>query len=216
MNFSIKLCCTILLGFLMFSCDFEQTTGSYNETFGVAFEGDDGAIFIQSDNGEILIPNENLSSILDVGDRVWISYVVKSSDEQSKTLRVSPYRVLSVSIANLSRTSTVTNDDGVDLREVWVAQNFLTFDFHIRAKDQNEIKNHQYVLLRKEENNDTLNIKFIHDAQTNIGTQSCRTAVALNLDEFMFQSKISTLAIEYKDLLDGTQKIIYRTLKIKE
>jgi hypothetical protein len=200
----------------MFSCDFEQTTGSYNETFGVAFEADDGSLFIRSDNGEIIVPDESLTTILDGGDRVWISYTIKSSDEQTKTLHVRPYRVLSVAIANLSRESTATTDDGVDLREVWIAQNFLTFDFHVRAKDQNAIKNHQYILIQKSIINDTLNIKFIHDAQANTGTLSCRTAVALNLDDLPAQSKILTLAIEYKDLLDGTLKMVYRNLLIKD
>jgi hypothetical protein len=196
----------------MCSCSLSDE-GYYSDSFGVVQLFDNGTQYVESDEGEILIPNQSISSFVETGDRVWISYTVEGENAKRDTLIILPYRITSVLPVSLQPSSTIDND-GVDLWTVWIAQGFLTFDFRIRAEDPEKIKGHKYALVAPQrEITDTLFINFRHDDGGDNYGVLCRTAVALKLSELKNVEKDSVmLAIDYKNL-NGVDKTEYRMYK---
>jgi hypothetical protein len=165
-----------------------------------------------SDEGEVLIPDQSISSFVETGDRVWISYTIEKENAKQDTLTIVPYRITRITPLKLQHESTL-NESGVDLWTVWIAQGFLTFDFRIRARDPEEIKEHQYALVASQnEVADTLFINFRHDDGGDNYGVLCRTAVALKLSDLNIAQDSVTLAIDYKNL-NGIRQKEYRTYK---
>lgn len=106
------------------------------------------------------------------------------------------------------------NDVGIDLWTLWIAQGFLTFDFRIRAKDPDKLKEHEYALVvQQKEVTDTLSIDFRHDDGGDNYGVLCRTAVALKLNELRIAADSVVIAINYKNLA-GTKHTEYRKYKL--
>jgi hypothetical protein len=194
----------------LYSCNFEDA-GYYSDSFGVV-KLSGNMQYIASDEGETLIPSQNVSQYVETGDRVWISYTVEQENARRDTLTILPYRVTRIMPLEL-QNETKLNEDGIDLWTVWVAQNFLTFDFRIRAKDQDKMKDHKYALVSpQKEITDTLFINFRHDAgEDNYGVL-CRTAVTLKLNNLKTANDSVVIAIDYKNL-KGVKQTEYRTYK---
>ncbi|MDR2026576.1 MAG: NigD-like protein [Prevotellaceae bacterium] len=187
----------------------ENETGYYSDSFGVVRLSGDRTLYFKTDEGEVLIPNQNVSSFVEAGDRVWLSYTVEEESANLDTLTISPYRITRVMPLELQSESKLKND-GINLWTVWVAQDFLTFDFRIRANDPDKLKDHEYALVApQKEIVDTLFISFIHDAgNDSYGTLS-RTAVTLKLDELKMAKDSVILAIDYRSL-EGAKQTEYR------
>jgi hypothetical protein len=195
-----------------FSCSWDEEAGYYSDSFGVVRILNNGMQYVESDEGEVLIPEQSISTFVETGDRVWISYTVKKENEKQDTLTILPYRITRVMPIDLQRESTL-NENGIDLWTVWIAQNFLTFDFRIRAKDSENIKDHLYALVAPQsEIVDTLFINFRHDDGGDNYGVLCRTAVTLNLNGLNIAQDSVVLAIDYKDLY-GVRQNEYRTYK---
>jgi hypothetical protein len=194
------------------SCSLEEGEGYYSDSFGVVRLFSNDTQYIESDEGEILIPNQSISSFVETGDRVWVSYTVEEENAKRDTLTILPYRITSVLPVSLQQSSTLDND-GVDLWTVWIAQGFLTFDFRIRAADPDKIKGHKYALVvPQREITDTLFINFRHDDGGDNYGVLCRTAVTLKLSELNVEKDSVMLAIDYKNL-NGVDKTEYRMYK---
>lgn len=193
------------------SCALDED-GYYSDSFGVVRLSSKNLQYIESDEGEILMPNQSISSFVETGDRVWISYTIEEENGKRDTLTVTPYRITRIMPLSLQHQTTL-NEHGIDLWTVWIAQGFLTFDFRIRAKDQEKIKEHKYALVTQQtETADTLFINFRHDNMGDNYGVLCRTGVALNLKEIHFANDPVTLVIDYMDFA-GTRRTEYRTYK---
>jgi hypothetical protein len=193
----------------IYSCTLEEDEGYYTNSFGVVKHLNGNTPYIESDESEILVSNQSISSFVEEGDRVWVSYTVENENKKRDTLTIIPYRITRVMPLNL-QSEPKPNDNGVDLWTIWVAQGFLTFDFRIRAKDPDKIKEHEYALVSlQREIGDTLFVDFQHDAKGDINGVLCRTAVALKLSDLKIANDSVVIAISYKSL-DGTKHTEYR------
>jgi hypothetical protein len=191
------------------SCSLEEDSGYYSDSFGVVRNFSDNTLYIESDEKEILIPNQSISEFVDKGDRVWISYTVEQENEKRDTLTVSPYRITRVMLLPLQNESNL-KESGVDLWTAWIAQGFLTFDFRIRAKDPEKLKEHEYALVSpQKEIADTLFINFRHDDGGDNYGVLCRTAVTLNLSDLKIANDSVVIAVDYKNL-NGVKQTEYR------
>ncbi|MDR1581868.1 MAG: hypothetical protein LBS55_01175 [Prevotellaceae bacterium] len=194
------------------SCSLEEDSGYYSDSFGVVKPSGNNSLYIKSDKGEILIPNQNISSFVTAGDRVWISYTVEKENVNRDTLIILPYRITNVMPLTL-QTSTTLNNTGVDMWTIWVAQGFLTFDFRIRAKDPEKLKEHEYALVSlQKEIKDTLFIDFFHDDGGDNYGVLCRTAVTLKLSDLKIANDSVTIVVDYKDL-HGIKQTEYQMYK---
>ncbi|MDR0385304.1 MAG: NigD-like protein [Prevotellaceae bacterium] len=195
------------------ACVFGDEEGYYTDSFGVVKLFDNNMPYIESDEGEVLIPTQSISSFVRTGDRVWISYTVENENTKHDTLTVLPYRITSIMPLTLQSESRL-NNDGIDLWTVWIAQGFLTFDFRIRANDPDKIKEHEYAMVasRQKETGDTLFIDFRHDAKGDNYGVLCRTAVAIKLSELKIANDYAVIAIDYNNL-DGVKQTEYRTYR---
>jgi len=189
------------------SCSLDETT-LYSESFGVVYKSQDDKLYFRSDEGQVLIPTHDVSSFVGAGDRVWTTYSIEEESPNKDTLKVLPYRITQIKALELRAKSEI-NDVGVDLWNVWIAQNFLTLDFRIRANNADKIKDHEYALVSRK-SNDTLFIDFKHDSKGDNEGVLCRTAIAVKLDNT--NTTESTIAVNYKDLL-GNKQTIYRAIK---
>jgi hypothetical protein len=176
-------------------------------------------LYIESDEGEILIPTQSISSFVQEGDRVWTSYlIIEDANPRKDTLLIEPYRVshiMPVQIdrdANSNYTGVNYQSDNIDVWNIWVSQGFLTVDFRIRALNQEKIKDHNYILALQKETADTLVINFIHDAQGDNSGVLCRTAIALKLSDIPINNDSLIIALNFKNL-DGTKQTEYRMVK---
>jgi hypothetical protein len=196
----------------LYSCSLEDEGGDYRDSFGVVKLSGDNKQYIASDENEVLIPSQNVSSFVETGDRVWISYNIEKENPNRDTLTILPNRITRIMPLELQNEAKL-NEDGIDLWTVWVAQDFLTFDFRIRARDQETMKEHKYELasLRKE-STDTLFINFRHDADGDNYGVLCRTAVALKLNNLKIANDSVVIVIDYKNL-NGIKQTEYRTYK---
>lgn len=200
------------IALFLYSCSLEDDGGYYNDSFGVVKLFDKDTQYIVSDEGEILIPSQNISSFVETGDRVWVSYTVENESAARDTLTILPYRITRIMPLEL-QSNTVLGESGIDLWTAWVAQDFLTLDFRIRAKDPDKLKDHQYTLLStQKEIGDTLFINFRHDDGGDNYGVLCRTAVALKLSNLKINNDSVTIAIDYKDL-SGLRQTEYRAYK---
>ncbi|MDR0560507.1 MAG: hypothetical protein LBG92_10070 [Prevotellaceae bacterium] len=210
-----KLLYAFFLLILQYSCSINTNVGYYFESFGVAqLSPENDQMCIYNDENQLLIPKEDISSTVSAGERAWISYTVEAENEEKNVLTVTSSRVTAITTLKLQSVADI-DDNGIDIWNIWLAQNFLTLDFKIHVNDWNEVKNHRFALIEQGEKNDTLSIKFIHDAANSEGSAEFRTAVALNMNDIYDRQNISTLAIEYKDIKNGAirkycQKV-YRT-----
>ncbi|MDR1170771.1 MAG: hypothetical protein LBK97_08070 [Prevotellaceae bacterium] len=199
----------------IYSCTLEDDAGYYSDSFGVVRLFNDHTPYIESDEGKILIPSQSISSFVRTGDRVWISYTVENENKKQDTLTILPNRIAQVMPLNLQSESKPRND-GVDLWTVWIAQDFLTFDFRIRAINSDKIKEHEYALVStQKEITDTLHIDFQHDAKGDTYGVLCRTAVALKLSDLNIASDSAVIVIDYNNL-DGikhTEYVMYRKIQ---
>jgi hypothetical protein len=191
------------------SCSLEEGSGYYSDSFGVVRNFSDNTLYIESDEKEVLIPNQSISEFVESGDRVWISYTVEQENEKRDTLTVSPYRITRVMLIPLQNASNL-KESGVDLWTVWIAQGFLTFDFRIRAKDPEKLKEHEYAMVSpQKEIADTLFINFRHDDGGDNYGVLCRTAVTLNLSSLKIAGDSVVIAVDYKNL-NGVKQTEYR------
>jgi hypothetical protein len=192
----------------------DEGDGYYNDSFGVVKLLNDDSPYIESDNGEILIPNQSISSFVEPGDRIWISYTVEN--ERRDTLTILPYRITRIMHLELQSESNL-KDVGIDLWTAWIAQGFLTFDFRIRANDPNKLKEHEYALVSSQngqrEISDTLFINFRHDDGGDNYGVLCRTAVTLKLSDLKIANDSVVIAIDYKNLY-GIKQTEYRLYKL--
>jgi hypothetical protein len=190
----------------------EEGSGYYSDSFGVVRLFSDDTPYIESDEREILIPNQSISAFVGTGDRVWISYTIEQENAGRDTLTVSPYRITRVMPLSLQNESKL-KESGVDLWTAWIAQGFLTFDFRIRAKDPDKLKEHEYALVApQKEITDTLFVNFRHDdGGDNFGVL-CRTAVTLNLSDVKISGDSVVIVIDYNNL-DGIKQTEYRMYK---
>ncbi|MDR2383703.1 MAG: NigD-like protein [Prevotellaceae bacterium] len=195
-----------------FSCTLDEESGYYSDSFGVVQLFNDDTQYVKSDEGEVLIPTQSISSFVETGDRVWISYTIEKENEKQDTLTILPYRITRVMPLDLQRESTL-NESGIDLWTVWITQGFLTFDFRIRARDSEKIKDHKYALVApQKEVTDTLFINFRHDDGGDNYGVLCRTAVTLKLSNLNIAQDSVMLAIDYKNL-SGVRQTEYRMYK---
>ncbi|MDR3245467.1 MAG: NigD-like N-terminal domain-containing protein [Prevotellaceae bacterium] len=198
----------------LYSCGLEET-GDYSESFGVVKISGNETLYIESDDGEVLIPKESISTFADAGDRVWVSYSIENKNNNRDTLTVSLYRASRIMTID-SQTESTLNDDGIDLWAVWITQGFLTFDFRIRADNPDKIKGHEYALvIPKQDITDTVFLDFRHDAKGDNNGVLCRTAVALKLENLYIPSDSIIIALNYKNL-NGTKQTEYRMYKAKD
>jgi hypothetical protein len=207
-------CKLFLPGFILFlySCTFEEETGYYNDSFGVVNLSENKALYIKSDEGETLIPNQSISDFVLSGDRVWVSYAVEKENVNKDTLTISPYRITPITPMILQKATTL-KDDGIELLTIWVAQDFLTFDFKVRSNDHNRLKTHEYALVSLQtEIIDTLFINLVHDAGNDNAGTLYRTAVTLKLNELKTAKDSIIFAIDY-NTLGGVKQREYRIYK---
>jgi hypothetical protein len=206
----------------LYSCSLDES-GLYSESFGVvknsASLAAGNTLYIESDEGEILIPTQSISSFVQEGDRVWTSYsIIEETNVRKDTLLIEPYRVSHIMPIQLEKSSNSdhTGDnfqtDNIDLWEIWVSQGFLTIDFRIRAVNQEKIKDHEYTLAIQKESADTLVINFIHDAKGDNSGILCRTAIALKLSDIPIINNSLIIALNFKNL-NGIRQTEYRTVK---
>jgi hypothetical protein len=198
----------------LFSCTFEEDGGYYDDAFGVVKSSTDNknGLYIEGDDGTILIPDQSVSSFVSRGDRVWVSYAFEEKVPKPDTLIISPYRITRIVPMTIQPVTNLKND-GIDLWTVWVAQNFLTFDFRIRAKDPDKLKDHKYALVSpQKEIGDTLSIEFLHDAGNDLYGVLCRTAMTLKLDELTLAKDSTVIAVTYINL-SGTKQTEYCVYK---
>jgi hypothetical protein len=204
----------IIIVLCVCSCTLDEEEGYYSDSFGVVKHFNDDTPYIESDEKEILIPNQSISSFVGIGDRVWISYTVENESVNRDTLAISPYRITRIMPLFLQNESKL-NDVGIDLWTVWIAQGFLTFDFRIRAKDPEKLKEHEYALVSpQEEIIDTLFINFLHDDGGDNYGVLCRTGVTLKLDDLKITNDSVVIAIDYKNL-NGIKQKEYRIYHLK-
>ncbi|MDR1897864.1 MAG: hypothetical protein LBR10_13850 [Prevotellaceae bacterium] len=206
---NLFIICSVL-SLNLFSCTLEESN-DYNEAFGVVEQFRNGDLYIRDDAGETLISTQPISSITTKDSRVWVSYTIENMNKTNDTLKILPYRVTNILSVPLQDASNI-NEDGIDIWSAWIAQNFLTFDFRIRAKNQDEIKNHEYALVLQPSNteSDTIFLNFRHDAKGDTKGVLCRTAIAVKLNELTVKRQFKIVAITYKDL-NGFEQTIYRT-----
>jgi hypothetical protein len=190
----------------------EEDEGYYSDSFGVVRLFSDDNPYIETDDGEVLIPTTDIFSFVGRGDRIWISYTVESKNAKRDTLTILPYRITRVMPLYLQNKSQL-DDNGIDLWAVWVAQGFLTFDFRVRAKDQEKLKEHEYALVSSQEKIvDTLFVNLRHDDGGDSYGIMCRTAVALNLSDLRMTNDSVVIAIDYTNL-NGAKRTEYRLYK---
>jgi hypothetical protein len=189
-----------------------EDDGDYRDSFGVIKLSGNNMQYVASDEGEMLIPSQSMSSFVEVGDRVWISYNIEKESPNRDTLTILPNRITRIIPLELQSKAKL-NEDGIDLWTVWIAQNFLTFDFRIRTKDQEKMKEHEYELVSPQKTiTDTLFINFRHDAYEDNYGILCRTAIALKLNNLKIVNDSIVIAIDYKNL-NGIKQMEYRTYK---
>jgi hypothetical protein len=195
----------------LYSCNLEEG-GDYRDSFGVVKLSSNNVQYIASDAGEVLIPSQSMSSFVESGNRVWVSYNIEKENLKRDTLIILPNRITHIMPLGLQNEATL-NEDGIDLWTVWVAQNFLTFDFRIRAKNQETMKEHRYELVSSQNKiTDTLFVNFRHDAgEDNYGIM-CRTAVTLKLNDLRIATDSIVIAIDYKKI-SGIKQTEYRIYK---
>jgi hypothetical protein len=212
-DFRIKCFFAALFSLLLYSCGVEGGS-TYSESFGVVGKTDDGALYVKSDEGVTIIPVQDISSIVEAGDRTWLSYEIESEEATTNTMKVTPYRVTRILQVSLQNESTI-GEDGLDLWKVWVAQGFLTFDFRVLATDYNHVKNHEYELIVKKESADTLYTVLKHDAKgDNQKGVMCRTAVTMKVQELSSYKNLIVIAVEYKELgANGAMQTLYVDFK---
>lgn len=197
---------------LVTSCGLDEID-SYGESFGVVKTMGNGKLCIKDDDGTILVSVESISSFVGEGDRVWTSYSIDGDIYENDTLVIKPYRVTKIKTVDLYETTDVV-DAGIDLWSAWIAQDFLTFDFRVWAKDNESIKDHEYVLELQRWEQDTMFINFKHDSKGDDEGGLFRTSIALDLRDTIHTvgENLLTIAINYQNF-EGTKYTIYRTLK---
>jgi hypothetical protein len=212
-DFRIKYFFAALFSLLLYSCGIEGGS-TYAESFGVVGKNEDGSLYVKSDEGVTIIPVQDISSIVEPGDRTWISYEIESEEATTNTMKVTPYRVTRILQVSLQNESAIS-EDGLDLWNVWFAQGFLTFDFRVLATDYNQVKNHDYALIIKKESADTLYTVLKHDAKgDNRKGVVCRTAVTMKVQELSSYKNLIVIAVEYKELGEkGAMRTLYVDFK---
>ncbi|MDR2382402.1 MAG: hypothetical protein LBD76_00740 [Prevotellaceae bacterium] len=201
------------IAFCVCSCSLnEEKTSYYSDSFGVVRLFDNGLQYVESDEGEILVPSQSISSFVETGDRVWMSYTIEGENAKQDALTILPYRITRIMPLELQRETTL-NNNGIDLWTVWIAQGFLTFDFQIMVKDPEKIKEHKYALVAPQrEIVDTLFIDFMHDDGGDNYGMLCRTAVTMKLNNLDIIQDSVMLAINYQNL-SGIEQKEYRMYK---
>jgi hypothetical protein len=206
-----------LFAILAVSCSIDNENETFYQTYGVVKEdvNTNGKLYVRSDDGKVVIPA--ISSILSNDDRdkrVWMTFST-SDDVKSDTIKANVYDFLRITEIEFSTENEGSGSDNVDLREIWLAQDYLTMVMKVRAGSENSLKNHQYFMYSNTENvNDTVRMEFKYDRKNDAGSSEFNKILALKLNDIISPAQGSdSVVIAIKYHTDAVSKERFLTYK---
>jgi hypothetical protein len=194
----------ILTTIILASCslDDENNKEELYQSYGVVREdaNTSGKLYVKSDDGKVIIPSiSNILSNDNRDSRVWILFSTVD-DVKSDTIKANVYQFLIVTQMDVKTQNDESTSDEVDLKEIWIAQNYLTLTMDVKAASENSLKNHKYTICFDEEVvGDTVRMEFKYDRNKDANTTKFTKIVALKLDDRInVASNSVVLAVKYK------------------
>jgi hypothetical protein len=194
----------ILTTIILASCNFDdENNEELYQSYGVIKEdaNTNGKLYVRSDDGKVIIPSiSNLLLNDDRDSRVWMLFST-SDNVKSDTIKANVYQFLIVTQMDVKTQNdkSVVSDD-VYLREMWIAQDYLTLTMDATASSENSLKYHTYTMYFDEETvSDTVYMEFKYDRNNDATTSKFTKIVALKLDnKINVDSDSVVLSIKYK------------------
>jgi hypothetical protein len=184
----------------------------FYESFGVVKEtvAGSGKMYVHTDRGNKINPNVTLNPD-DKDRRVYMIFTATEDPEKVDTINASVRKFLRITQVGVQSggADTLGTDRIMKLREIWTAQNYLTFSFDVSAASENSLAKHKYTLLSDTAVvNDTVRVDFRYSRNNDQGSQRFNKLVAIKLEKLLNLQRSVVLAIKYDDA-ESTDKIKY-------
>ena len=208
-----KVYLTILIAVSFASClDKNDKNEVFYESLGVVKESvaGSGKMYVHSDKGNKINPNVTLNQD-DKDRRVYLIFTATEDPDKVDTINAIVRKFLRITQIGVQSggSDTLGTDRITKLREIWTAQNYLTFSFDVLATSENSLANHKYTLLSDlTAVNDTIEVDFRYNRNNDQGNQRFNKLVAIKLENLLDIQKSAILAIKYDDA-ESTGKIKY-------
>ncbi|MDR2424572.1 MAG: hypothetical protein LBD59_07600 [Prevotellaceae bacterium] len=188
------------------SCSNSGDNSEVYETIGVVVEDANygGKLYVVSDGGKIIFPTSSVLSINDRDARVWISFSIEN-DVNADTIKAVLYRFVKIPTAEVKTegANTLQNDDIVEMFNIWVAHNYLTFSMNLYAYSPTSLAAHKYFMyLNPETVGDTLHLELRYDRNRDANNTFYKQLLAVKMSEIYSAAAVnsaSVLAIKYRD-----------------
>jgi hypothetical protein len=203
----------MLIAVSFVSClDKNDNSEVFYESFGVVKEtvAGSGKMYVHTDRGNKINPNVTLNQD-DKDRRVYMIFTATEDPEKADTINAFVRKFLRITQLNVQSegADTLGTDKIIKLREIWTAQNYLTFSFDVSAASENSLTKHKYALLSDLAIvNDTVRADFRYSRNNDQGSQRFNKLVAIKLEKLFDPQKSVVLAIKYDDA-ESTEKIKY-------
>jgi hypothetical protein len=181
------------------SCSEDGNNEPVYQTYGVVREDTNtsGKLYIRSDKGKIIVPASSLLSIDDRNSRVWMLFHTDDDVNNSDTIKANIHEFLRITEIDFNAETVSTSND-VFLKEIWVAQDYLTLIMNVSALNEDSLEKHKYTMYSDWETvNDTVYMEFKYDRNNDSGNVQFNKIVALRLDDKITNSESVVLAIKY-------------------
>ena len=211
--FKVLMICMIAV-----SCSKSSDNAELYETIGVVAEDANigGKLYVVSDNGKIVYPTASVLSINDRDARVWMLYSIEN-DANADTLKAVVYQFLRVTTAKVQTegADTLKNDDVVEMFNIWVAQNYLTFSMKLYAYSPTSLDKHKYAIYLNPATapSDTLHLELRYDRNRDANNTYYNKLLAVKMSDIYTAAAVnsaSVLAIKYRH--ENGDKIKYINL----
>jgi hypothetical protein len=185
------------------SCSIDNENETLYETFGVVKEdvNTNGKLYVRSDNGKVIIPASSMLTNDDRDQRVWMSFFT-GDDVKSDTVKANVYEFLTITQVTFKGENDDLVSSDVDLKDIWLAQDYLTMIMKVKAGSKSSLENHRYIMYSSTENvNDTVRMEFKYDRNSDAGNSEFNKVVALKLDGIISPAQGSdsvVMAIKYR------------------
>jgi hypothetical protein len=203
----------VLTTIILASCDIdEENKEELYQSYGVVREdaSTSGKLYVKSDDGKVIIPSiSNFLSNDDRDSRVWMLFST-GDDVKSDTIKANVYQFLIVTQMDAKTQNDETTSDDVDLKEIWIAQDYLTLTMDVTASSENSLKYHKYIMYFDQEVvDDTVRMEFKYDRNNDATTTKFTKIVALKLDDKISAVSDSVvLSVKYKASTGVKEKFV--------
>jgi hypothetical protein len=199
----------LLTTILIVSCSRDDNNEALYETYGVVKEdvNTSGKLYVRSDNGKVILPLSNFLSNDDRDRRVWMRFFT-GDNVNSDTVKVNIHEFLI--ITNMADTTQPdeSKSDVVYLKNIGVAQDYLTMQMTVMAGSESSLQNHKYTMYSDwKVVNDTVRMEFKYNRNNDALNVSFTKLVALKLDDKITLAENANQAVLAIKYLSSTNSI---------